>query len=160
MSKLEHKINSVGDSNASPSTKLIYENQLSLFYRYSNVVNNLEDLIKYPSDILQNELEGYCDFLNFCVAQDELSPNSVAQKFAGIKNALENNYRENDIKWKPIKNKFPQKQRLSGYKPYPNEFLQKMPYKAKTSRNTAVILFQNSIGGRDKISLQKFFMKY
>ncbi len=78
----------------------------------------------------------------------DLSPNSVGQKFAGIKNALENNYRENDIKWKPIKNKFPQKERLSGYKPYPNGFLQKMLSKAKTNRNTAVILFQNSVGGR------------
>ena len=75
---------------------------------------------------MQKELEGYCDFLNERIKKDEISPNSVGQKFSGMKNALENNYRENDIKWKPIKNKYPPKVRLSGYKPYPNEYLKKM----------------------------------
>jgi len=70
-----------------------------LFYNYSNVVNNLESLIKCPSDILQNEFEGLCDFLNPCVDKGTLSFNSVGQKNSGIKNALENNYRENYNEW-------------------------------------------------------------
>ncbi len=64
MSELKHKINSVMNSNADPDTKSIYQNQLSLFYRYSDVIKNLEFLIGCSSDVLQKELEGYCNFLN------------------------------------------------------------------------------------------------
>lgn len=58
-------------------TNLIYQNPISLFYNYSGVVGDLEDLIKYPSNILDKELEEYCNFLNSRVSGGELSPNSV-----------------------------------------------------------------------------------
>jgi len=148
MSELDEKLNSIWDTDNPIDTKKIYQNHLDLYYRYSNYVKNLEDLIRCPSDTLQKDLEGYCMFLAQRVKNGELSPNSVSQKFSGIKNALENNYRENDIKWKPIKNKSPRKVKLSGYKPYTNEYVQKMLFHAGSTRNIAIILFQNSIGPR------------
>jgi len=148
MSELDEKLNSIWDTDNPIDTKKIYQNHLDLYYRYSNYVKNLEDLIRCPSDTLQKDLEGYCMFLAQRVKNGELSPNSVSQKFSGIKNALENNYRENDIKWKPIKNKSPHKVKLSGYTPYTNEYVQKMLFHAGSTRNRAIILFQNSIGPR------------
>ena len=72
----------------------------------------------------------------------------MSQKFSGIKNALENNYIENDLKWKPIKNKSPRRVKLSGYKSYTNKYVQKVLLHAGTTRNRAIILFQTSIGSR------------
>ena len=160
MSETTHKVNSIWETSAPADTKRVYQNQLDLFYSYSENIKDLEALIKYPSEKLQKELEGYCDFLNKRVERGELSPNSVGQKFSGIKNALENNYRENDIKWKPIKNKWPAKERLSGYKPYSNKDLQTMLLQAKTARNRAVIAFQNSVGGRIGIHDHPLLMKH
>ena len=74
MSELNHKLNSIWNTAAPPDTKRVYQNQLDLFYEYSPIIKNLQNLIKCPSEILQKELEGYCDFLNERVKKDEMSP--------------------------------------------------------------------------------------
>jgi len=94
------RVNDIWDTNAPIATKRSYQKQLNWFYNFSKVVHNLEDLAKCPSDVLQEEIELYCDFQNRRVKKAELSPNSVRQNFVEIKNALDDNYRENDIKWR------------------------------------------------------------
>ena len=160
MSKLEEKLNDIWDTAAPSGTKRVYQNQLDMFYDYSNILKNLHDLIACPPEILQKELEGYCDHMNKRVKIDEISANSVEQRFTGIKNALDNNYRENDIKWKPIKSKCPAKVRRSGYRPYSNLHAQKILLKANTSRNRALVLFDFSTGSRVGIHDHPLLVKH
>lgn len=160
VSDQQNKFTSILDGNAPKDTKSTYIRHLARFYNQSQTIHCLEDLIRCPTQKLQKELEKYCDFLNNRVTKGDLSPNSVGQQFTGIKNALDNNYRENDIKWKPIENKYPPLVRRAGYKPYKNAYIAKMILNAKTARNRAVILVHNSIGNRVGVHDHPLLMKH
>jgi len=52
MSELDEKLHNIWDTDNPIDTKKIYQNQIGLYYRYSNQIKNLEDLIRCPSDTL------------------------------------------------------------------------------------------------------------
>jgi len=73
--------------------------------------------------------------------------------FRGIRWLLNSNYRENDIKWKPIEALFPKSVKRSGYKAWTTEQVALMLENTNILRNKALIHFQASTGARVGIPL-------
>ncbi len=164
MAKLENdlqkqKIITLEESNLSRHTISDYEHRLKQFYKNSPI-DSLQQLIDTPTDELQYILVEYTKFLVNRVKKDELSPNTVPKMFKGIKYVLDVNYRENDIRWKPIQALFPAKVRKSGYKSWTTEQIQEMEKYSKTTRNLALLHFMSSIGGRVGIHEHPLLMKH
>jgi len=105
-------------------------------------------LIDCPSDELQNILIKYTRHLVKRVNDNDLSANTVPKMFRGIRWLLNSNYRENDIKWKPIEALFPKSVKRSGYKAWSTKQIGLMLEKTSDDRNKAIIHFQASTGGR------------
>lgn len=146
MSKLEDKI-TIEESSLSKATKREYVYRVGQFYKVAPIKSD-EELIDCPTDELQSMLLKYVRFLVQKVEKKELSANTVPKMFRGIKWLLNANYRENDIKWKPIESLFPRSTKRSGYKAWTTEQIALMIEKAKDLRNKALIHFQASTGGR------------
>jgi integrase/recombinase XerD len=136
----------IQESNLSPATKKEYDFRLGLFYRFSPIKSDNE-LIDCPTDELQLILVNYARNLVKRVNIDDLSANTVPKMFRGIRWLLNSNYRENDIKWKPIEALFPKSVKRSGYKAWTTEQIRLMLENTRDLRNKAVIHFQASTGG-------------
>jgi len=80
--------------------------------------------------------------------------------FRGIKWLLNSNYREHDIRWKPIEALFPKSVKRSGYKAWTTEQIQMMIEKSSDIRNKALIHFQASTGGRVGVHDHPLLMKH
>jgi len=114
MSEQTEKI-TLSESNLVDATKKEYIFRVGKFYQYAPIKSD-DELIDCPSDELQNILVNYARHLVKRVNSDELSANTVPKMFRGIKWLLNSNYRENDIKWKPIETFFPKSVKRSGYR--------------------------------------------
>ena len=80
--------------------------------------------------------------------------------FRGIRWLLNSNYRENDIKWKPIEALFPKSVKRSGYKAWSSEQIQIMLDNTSFLRNKSIIHFQASTGGRIGVHDHPLLMKH
>jgi len=149
----------IDESNLSQHTKNDYSYRLGVFFKNSKI-KSLEELIKIPSDDLQYDLVKYTQFLVNRVKNKEISPNSVPKYFKGIKYVLDVNYRENDVKWKPIRALFPTKVRFSGYKSWTTEQISEMEKYCKNTRNLAFLHFMASTGGRIGINDSPLLLKH
>jgi len=149
----------IQESNLSTATKKEYDFRLGLFYRFSPIKSDKE-LIDCPTDELQAILVDYTRHLIKRVNNDELSANTVPKMFRGIKWLLNSNYRENDIKWKPIEALFPKSVKRSGYKAWTTEQIALMLENTSDLRNKAVIHFQASTGGRVGVHDHPLLMKH
>jgi len=87
-------------------------------------------------------------YLNTLAKTGKLSNNTVPKRFKGIKYILDVNYRENDVAWRPIRAQYPEKVRLSGFKPYTSEMIQEMIDHEDRQRNQTFIHFMASLGAR------------
>jgi len=134
-------------SKLSSATIQSYENNIKLFYEFSGI-KNTRQLIHMPKNQLQDILIEYVVYVNTLAKAGKISNNTVPKRFKGIKYILDINYRENDVMWKPIRAMYPEKVRLSGYKPYTTEMIQVMLNRAGSRRNEAMIHFLSSTGGR------------
>jgi hypothetical protein len=144
--KSQHKsLISIDDSNLSPHTKKEYNFRFQQFLKNSPI-KSLEELIDCPNKELESILVNYCKFLLKRVNDKELSPNTLPKQFKPIKFVLEVNYRENDIRWRPIEALFPPTERRSGYKAWTTEQIQEMEKFTKTTRNLALLHFMASVG--------------
>ena len=114
MSKQTDKI-TIAESNLSKATKREYIYRVKQFYSFAPIKSD-DELIDCPTDELQKMLLNYTRKLLKQVSEKELSPNSIPKMFRGIKWLLNANYRENDIKWRPIEALFPKFEKRSGYK--------------------------------------------
>ena len=103
------------ESNLAAATKKEYLFRVGKFYQYAPIKSD-DELIDCPSDELQKILINYARHLVKRVHDDDLSANTVPKMFRGIRWLLNFNYRENDIKWKPIEALFPKSVKRSGYK--------------------------------------------
>ena len=145
MSELTDKI-TISESNLSPATKTEYLFRLKQFYRFSPIKND-DELIDCPSDELQKIIVNYARTLIKRVENNDLSANTIPKMFRGIRWLLNSNYRENDIKWKPIEALFPKSVKRSGYKAWSSEQIQIMLDNTSFLRNKSIIHFQASTGG-------------
>ena len=146
MSELTDKI-TIQESNLSDATKKDYDFRLGLFYRLSPIKSD-DELIDCPTDELQKILVSYTRHLLKRVNNDDLSANTVPKMFRGIRWLLNSNYRENDIKWKPIEALFPKAVKRTGYKAWTTEQVALMLEYTSDLRNKALIHFQASTGAR------------
>jgi len=80
--------------------------------------------------------------------------------FRGIKWLLNSNYREHDIKWKPIEALFPKSVKRSGYKAWTTKQIELMLENTRNVRNKALIHFQASTGARVGIHDHPLLMKH
>jgi len=94
------------------------------------------------------------------VNSDDLSANTVPKMFRGIRWLFNSNYRENDIKWKPIEALFPKTVKRSGYKAWSIDQIATMINKTADTRNKAVIHFQASVGDRIGVHDQPLLIKH
>ena len=157
--KQKRRVTILDDTNLSHHTKVDYKSKFGKFLKFSKL-QNIEQLIDTPSNELQNILQDYCHYLNNEVKKGNLSPNTVPKMFKPIKYLLDVNYRENEIKWRPIKALYPTKDKLSGYKPYTNEQIKEIETFCKTPRNLAFLHFMASVGGRIGIHEHPLLMKH
>lgn len=146
MSELTDKI-TISESNLSPATKTEYLFRLKQFYGFSPIKND-DELIDCPSDELQKIIVNYTRTLIKRVENNDLSANTIPKMFRGIRWLLNSNYRENDIKWKPVEALFPKSVKRSGYKAWSSEQIKIMLDNTRFLRNKAIIHFQASTGGR------------
>ena len=137
----------IDESNLSKATQKEYNFRVGLFYRFTGFKTD-EELIDCPTDELQNLLVNYAKHLVKRVNAKDLSANTVPKMFRGIRWLLNSNYRENDIKWKPIEALFPHSVKRSGYKAWTTEQIKSMIEHAHDLRNKAILHFQASTGGR------------
>ena len=93
------------------------------------------------------------------VRSDELSANTISKIFRGIKWLLNSNYRENDIKWKPLEALFPKEVKRSGYKAWTRQ-IELMIGNTAYTRNKALIHFQASTGARIGVYDYSLLMKH
>ena len=93
------------------------------------------------------------------VRSDELSANTISKIFRGIKWLLNSNYRENDIKWKPLEALFPKEVKRSGYKVWTRQ-IELMIGNTAYTRNKALIHFQASTGARIGVYDHSLLMKH
>jgi hypothetical protein len=147
------------ESNLSDATKTEYIFRLGQFYKIAPISND-DELIDCPSDELQNILLNYLRFLLKKVASDELSANTVPKMFRGIRWLLNSNYRENDIKWKPLESMFPKSVKRTGYKAWTSKQVEAMIENTSSLRNKAVIHFQASTGARLGVHDHPILMKH
>jgi integrase len=156
--KLQNQI-TLKESNLSDATKIEYLHRVNLFYKFSPIKSDSE-LIDCPSEELQSMLLSYTRYLKQRVDDKTLSANTIPKMFRGIKWLLNSNYRENDIKWKPIEAIFPRSVKRSGYKAWTSEEIALMVEKSKDLRNKSLIHFQASTGGRVGIHNHSLLMKH
>ncbi len=162
MSTKQRQILILEESNLSDATKIGYRCLLNQFFRNSTITS-YDELIKVPNEELENTLVDYCKFILHKVHQGKLSPNTVPKMFKPIKFVLGINYRENDVRWKPIESLFPPEERRSGFRAWTTEQIQEMIDRcsgANISRNKALIHFMASIGGRIGIHENQLLMKH
>lgn len=149
----------IEDSNLANATKKEYGYRLKQFF-HDSVIKSYEGLIDAPSEELENILVSYCKFLLTKVSEKTLSPNTVPKMFKPIKFVLDVNYRENDVRWRPIEALFPPSVRRSGYKAWSTKQIQEMLDQCNNSRNKSLIHFMASIGGRVGIHEHALLMKH
>jgi len=155
----KRKILQIQETNLSPSTKVGYKNDLKLFFDFSGI-KDTDELIHIVKDDLQDALIEYVQYLNTLARTGKISNNTVPKKFRGIKYILDVNYRENDVAWRPIRAQYPEKVRLSGFKPYTSEMIQEMIDHEDKQRNQAFIHFMASLGARIGIHDHSLLMKH
>lgn len=158
MSEQTDKI-TIKESNLSVATKKDYDYRLGLFYRFSPIKSD-DELIDCPSNELQKILVSYVRHLIKRVNDGELSANTIPKMFRGIRWLLNSNYRENDIKWKPIEALYPKSVKRSGYKAWSTEQVRLMLENTSLARNKAIIHFQASTGARVGIHDHPLLMKH
>jgi len=147
------------ESNLSDATKREYLYRLGQFYDIAPISND-DELIDCPSDELQTILLNYIRFLLKKVASGDLSANTVPKMFRGIRWLLNSNYRENDIKWKPLESLFPKSVKRTGYKAWTSKQIELMIENTSSIRNKAVIHFQASTGARLGVHDHPLLMKH
>jgi len=155
----KRKILEISETNLSACTKVSYENNLKLFFEFSGIKDTGE-LIHITNDQLQDALIDYVQYLNTLSRTGKISNNTVPKRFKGIKYILDVNYRENDVKWRPIRAQFPEKVRLSGFKPYTSEQIQDMIDHEDRIRNQTFIHFMASLGARIGIHDHSLLIKH
>jgi len=158
LSELTDKI-TIFESNFSDATKKDYDFRLGQFYRISPIKSD-DELIDCPTDELQKILVTYTRHLIKRVHDDDLSANTVPKMFRGIRWLLNSNYRENDIKWKPLEALFPKSVKRSGYKAWTTEQIKLMLENTSYIRNKALIHFQASSGARVGVHDHPLLMKH
>jgi len=158
MSEQTEKI-TLDESNLSDATKKEYLFRVGKFYQYAPIKSD-DELIDCPIDELQDILVNYARHLVKRVNSDDLSSNTVPKMFRGIRWLLNSNYRENDIKWKPIEALFPKSVKRSGYKAWSTSQVELMINKTADTRNKAVIHFQASVGDRIGVHDHPLLMKH
>ena len=158
MSEQTEKI-TLDESNLSDATKKEYLFRVGKFYQYAPIKSD-DELIDCPIDELQDILVNYARHLVKRVNSDDLSSNTVPKMFRGIRWLLNSNYRENDIKWKPIEALFPKSVKRSGYKAWSTFQVELMINKTADTRNKAVIHFQASVGDRIGVHDHPLLMKH
>ena len=159
MSTKLRQIITIEESNLANATKKEYGYRLKQFF-HNSTIKSYEELIDTPSEELENILVSYCKFLLTKVTQKSLSANTVPKMFKPIKFVLEVNYRENDVRWRPIEALFPPSVRRSGYKAWSTKQIQEMLEQCPNSRNKSLIHFMASIGGRVGIHEHALLMKH
>ena len=162
MSTKQRQILTLEESNLADATKIEYGCRLKQFFRNSTITS-YDELIKVPNEELENTLVDYCKFILHKVRQGKLSPNTVPKMFKPIKFVLGINYRENDVRWRPLESLFPPAERRSGFRAWTTEQIQEMIDKcsgANISRNKALVHFMASIGGRIGIHEHPLLMKH
>ena len=147
------------ESNLAKATKYEYVFRVSQFYKFSPISSDVE-LIDCPTEELQRMLLTYTRHLLKKVASDELSANTIPKMFRGIKWLLNSNYRENDIKWKPLEALFPKAVKRSGYKAWTSSQIELMIGNTAYTRNKALIHFQASTGARVGVHDHALLMKH
>ena len=158
----QRQILTLEESNLADATKIGYRCVLKQFFRNSTITS-YDELIKVPNEELENTLVDYCKFILHKVRQGKLSPNTVPKMFKPIKYVLGMNYRENDVRWRPLESLFPPEVRRSGFRAWTTEQIQEMIDRcsgANISRNKALIHFMASIGGRIGIHEHHLSMKH
>ena len=158
MSELTDKI-TISESNFSTATKKDYDFRLGQFYRFSPIKSD-DELIDCPTDELQQILITYTRHLIKRVNAGDLSANTVPKMFRGIRWLLNSNYRENDIKWKPLEALFPKEVKRSGFKAWTTEQVALMIENTNPLRNKALIHFLASTGARVGVHDHPLFMKH
>jgi len=158
LSELTDKI-TIQESNLSNATKKDYDFRLGLFYRFAPIKSD-DELIDCPTDELQKILVSYTRHLIKRVHDDDLSANTVPKMFRGIRWLLNSNYRENDIKWKPIEALFPKEVKRTGFRAWTTEQVALMLENTSNLRNKALIHFQASTGARVGIHDHPLLMKH
>ena len=89
MPRLEtHQIITIDDTNLSQATKNDYNSKMNQFFANSSI-KSIEELIEMPTVELESLLVQYAKHLVNRVRLNELSPNTVAKQFKGIKYLLE-----------------------------------------------------------------------
>ena len=162
MSTKQRQIITLEESNLADATKIEYGCRIKQFFRDSTITS-YDELIRVPNEELENTLVDYCKFILHKVRQGKLSPNTVPKMFKPIKFVLGINYRENDVRWRPIESLFPPAERRSGFRAWTTEQIQEMIDKCSgtnISRNKALIHFMASIGGRIGIHENQLLMKH
>ena len=159
MSTKLRQIITIEDSNLANATKKEYGYRLKQFF-HDSTIKSYEELIDAPSEEIEDTLITYCKFLLTKVSEKSLSPNTIPKMFKPIKFVLDVNYRENDVRWRPIEALFPPTVRRSGYKAWTTEQIQEMLEHCTTSRNKSLIHFMASIGGRVGIHDHALLMKH
>ena len=158
MSELTDKI-TISESNFAPATKKDYDFRLGQFYRYSPIKSD-DELIDCPTDELQMILVSYTRHLVKRVNTGSLSANTVPKMFRGIRWLLNSNYRENDIKWKPLEALFPKEVKRSGFKAWTTDQVALMIENTNPLRNKALIHFLASTGARVGVHDHPLLMKH
>lgn len=162
MGTKQRQILTLEESNLANATKIGYRCVLQQFFKDSTITSYAE-LIKVPNEELENTLVDYCKFILHKVHQGKLSPNTVPKMFKPIKYVLGINYRENDVRWRPLESLFPPTVRRSGFRAWTTDQIQEMIDRcsgANISRNKALIHFMASIGGRIGIHENQLSMKH
>jgi len=162
LSTKQRQILTLEESNLANATKIEYGYRLKQFFRNSTITS-YDELIKVPNEELENTLVDYCKFILHKVSKGKLSPNTVPKMFKPIKFVLGMNYRENDVRWRPLESLFPPEERRSGYKTWTTEQIQEIIDKCSgtnITRNKALIHFMASIGGRIGIHENQLSMKH
>jgi hypothetical protein len=162
MSTKQRQILTIEESNLAAATKTEYGYRLKQFFKYCNITS-CEHLIQIPNEELENILVDYCKFQISRVKSNELSPNTIPKMFKPIKFVLGINYRENDVRWRPIESLFPPQVKRSGFKAWTTQQIQEMFESCiggNVSRNKALIHFMASIGGRIGIHEHVLQMKH
>jgi len=155
----KRKILEISETNLADTSKVSYEHNLKQFFEFSGI-KDTNELIHITNDDLQDALIDYVQYLNTLARTGKLSNNTVPKRFKGIKYILDVNYRENDVAWRPIRAQYPEKVRLTGFKPYTSEQIQEMLTHEDRIRNRTFIHFMSSVGARIGIHDHALLIKH
>jgi len=155
----KRKILEISETNLAEPSKVCYLHNLKQFFEFSGI-KDTNELIHIDKDQLQDALIDYVQYLNTLARTGKLSNNTVPKRFKGIKYILDVNYRENDVAWRPIRAQYPEKVRLTGFKPYTSEHIQDMLTHEDRIRNRAFVHFMASVGARIGIHDHALLMKH